>query len=110
MVIVGGLALLFLFISLLFLCVGSYPRMKAPSRSLLYFGTVGKMTLDEYRGRFLAQDPREYLEDLLQQCHRNCQIVRVKFWSLQYAYGWLVAAVVPWAFAIYLFKTPPVPQ
>jgi len=93
--------------SLLFICLGSYPQTKGPSKSLLYFGSIAKNSFKKYQEAFLKQSAEEHLNDLLEQCHRNSEILDRKFWSLKWAYRMLFIGVLPWAITIYLFKSIP---
>jgi hypothetical protein len=84
----------------LFLFIGAYPRLKAPADSLLFFGTISKKKADEYKKAFESQTEQEYLDDLLIQCHRNSEILDVKFRYLKLAFQLIVIAIIPWSLAL----------
>ncbi len=90
--------------SLLFVYLANYPRLKGPGESLTFFAAIAKKTFREYQKSFLALNSSDYLSDLLEQCHRNAEIVDRKFWALRWAYRALFFAVVPWVVSVYLFK------
>ena len=52
----------------------SFPRLKAPNVSLLFFGTISAYSREEYSEKFEALDAAEYLRDVLAQVHRNAEI------------------------------------
>jgi hypothetical protein len=91
--------------SLFFVYLGSYPQTKAPSKSLLYFGSMARNTFTEYQQTFLNQSAEDYLNDLLEQGHRNSEILDRKFKMLKWAYRMLFIGVLPWATTVYLFKS-----
>ena len=90
--------------SLAFIIMGIYPRTKGPSKTLLYFDSISKYSLIEYKQRFTEITIDKYLNDLLEQCHRNSEIVSKKFKRLKVAFLFLIIGVLPWAIAIYLFN------
>lgn len=104
MILTATSSLILLFLSLLFIYLGSYPRTKGPNKSLLYFGSICKNSYREYQEEFLRQDSKEYLNDLLEQCHRNSEILNKKFQTLKWAHRFLFVGVPLWVATIYLFK------
>lgn len=105
MIVFALLFIIFLTASLLFVYLGNYPRLKGPSDSLFYFGAVCNLKLDQYQQEFSKRSPEEHLKDLLEQCHRNSEILNQKFTYLKWAYRTLFVGVIPWAITIYLFRT-----
>lgn len=93
-----------LLLSLLYVYFGIYPRTKGPQDSLIYFGSIVKKSVDEYKQAFSGQNDDGYLTDLLEQCHRNSEILDQKFDCLKKAYRLLLISVLPWALALYFFK------
>jgi hypothetical protein len=89
------------------LFVANIPRTKGPegSSSLLFFGGIAERGLDEYRNAFTRQTQDEYLLDLLSQCHRNAEIVSIKFRCLISAYRILVPLLGFWALSLYLLRS-----
>lgn len=95
--------------SLLFVYLGNYPRLKGPNNSLFYFGSICKQEVNKYVKDFSKRTPAEHLRDLLEQCHRNSEILNQKFSYLGKAYKVLFIGVIFWAITIYLFRSiPPV--
>ncbi len=104
MVVSAGLAVLLLGAGFAFIYWTNYPRTKGPSKSLLYFGAISKSTLNEYCSACLSRNANEHLNDLLEQCHRNAEIVDTKFRGLKFSFRSILAALIPWAIALYFFK------
>lgn len=98
------ISFLLLGLSLLFIYLGSYPRTTGPKMSLLFWGCIGKCNFSEYKDSFLKQSDEEYLNDLLEQCHRNSEIIDEKFTNLKKAYHMLFVGLLPWTITIYLFR------
>lgn len=97
-------------LSLFFIFLSSYPRTKAPSRSLIFFGTISEFSFNDYKKIFCERNNKDYLNDLLEQCHRNAEIISTKFKNLKLAYCMLLIGIIPWAITIFLFKIGTVPQ
>lgn len=95
--------------SLVFIYRGTYPRTKGPGGSLVYFGSIAGEDLEDLKKRFRACGADDHLDDVLGQVHRNSEILERKFAELQRAYRCLLAAVIPWAIALYLFGVVPPP-
>jgi hypothetical protein len=87
-----------------FIYYAAYPRTKGPAKSLVFFGSIAKNTFSEYRQQFISLTPDRYLEDILEQCHRNSEIIDAKFVHLKRAYICTLLALLPWGLTIYLFK------
>ena len=107
--VVAALAAALLVASLVFIYRGTYPRTKGPGGSLVHFGSVAGEDLEEFKARFRACDARGHLDDVLGQVHRNAEILDHKFAELRRAYRCLLAAVIPWAIALYLLGVVPPP-
>jgi len=112
LMITVALSALLLVASFLCLFLGNYPQTKGPEpqtkgpkRSLLYFKSIAGRTSKEYEREFMNQTETEYLQDVLQQCHRNAEIVNLKFRYLKWAYGMLFFALPLWVIAIYLAQS-----
>jgi hypothetical protein len=97
-----------LFLLLEFACIfnANIPRTRGPTgpRSLLFFETIAETGVDEYRKAFTSQTQDEYLADLTRQCHRNAQIVSMKFQSLTWAYRLLIPVLFFWAMSLYFLR------
>ena len=93
--------------SLFFVYLSNYPQLKGPNTSLLYFGSIAKRDIEEYKQEFIKQKPEEQLDDVLGQCHRNAEILHKKFFYHKWSYRILIFSVIPWAITIYLFRSIP---
>ena len=100
--IVSFFAIGLLGLGFVFIFAGSYPRLKAPEDSILFFQTSAKKKLEDYRDAFVNQTNEKYLEDLVGQCHRNSEILTVKFRYLSWSFRFIIVAIIPWAIALYL--------
>jgi len=109
MILFAFSSIILLLLSLLFVYLGNYPRLKGPSESLFYFGSICKKCLIQYQQGFSKRSKEECLNDLLEQCHRNSEIINQKFNYLKWAYLLLLLSVIPWVITIYLFRTITVP-
>ncbi len=107
--VVASASIALLVASLIFIYRGTYPRTKGPGGSLVYFGSIADEDLGDLKERFRACGAEDHLDDLLEQIHRNSEILNRKFTDLQRAYRCLLAAVIPWAIALYLFGVVPPP-
>lgn len=106
-IVVATLAAALLVASLIFVYRGTYPRIKGPGGSLIHFGSVAGEGLGDFKARFRACDASGHLDDVLGQVHRNAEILDRKFAELQRAYRCLLAAMIPWAIALYLLGVVP---
>jgi hypothetical protein len=88
----------------LFIYFASYPQTKGPTKSLLFFGSIAKNSFNEYQQCFSSRTAQEHLADLMEQCHRNSEILDKKFRNLKRAYRTMMGAFVPWAFTLLIFK------
>ncbi len=108
-IVVAALAAALLVASLVFVYRGTYPRTKGPGRSLVHFGSVAGDSREDFKARFRVCDAHGHLDDVLGQVHRNSEILDRKFAELKRAYRYLLAAVIPWAIALYLLGVVPPP-
>ncbi|WP_047865489.1 Pycsar system effector family protein [Rubrobacter aplysinae] len=108
-IILAVVSVLLLVASLIFIYRGTYPRTRGPGASLIYFGSIAGEELANFRQRFRGCDADDHLDDVLEQVHRNSEILDSKFKELQRAYRCLLAAILPWASALYLFGVFPPP-
>jgi uncharacterized membrane protein len=108
LIITSGVSVGLLFLCLFFLYLGNYPRLRGPSNSLFYFGSICKNCKNQYKEKFSKQTKEECLADILEQCHRNSEIITEKFKYLKGAFVSLLLSVIPWLITIYLFRVIPV--
>ena len=88
----------------------NYPQTRGSQTSLNFFGGIAARTFREYQEAFLKHSATDHLNDTLEQCHRNAEIVKAKFEALKLAYRFLLASMPPWVAVIFLFKTIPNPH
>lgn len=91
-------------LSLIFVYFSQRPIVLAPNKSLLFFGTIGKMTFSDFSTKFRNYTEENYFEDLLHQIHINSQILNKKFSNLKHALFCIALSIIPWGIAIYLSK------
>lgn len=102
--IIFGLSGALLFASLIVIYFSQYPKTKSKNDSLLFFGTIAILKLEEFKKRFKQMNEEEYLDDLLSQIHVNAEILNKKFLNLKASLILLLFATAPWIYAIYLSK------
>ena len=90
--------------SLFFVYAANYPRVKGSSTSLNFFGGISSKTFREYAKAFMDASAGDHLSDVLEQCHRNAEIISQKFSALKWAYRALLVGVVPWILCLYYFR------
>lgn len=97
-------SLLILLLSLLFICLSQFPKVKSPNSSLLFFGTIVCRSFKDFSKEFKELNDKAYLDDLLHQIYINAKILKQKFDYLKTSLVLLLAAVIPWLLTIYIFK------
>src|SRR5205085_11720781 len=102
--IIFGLAAAFLMTSLAFIYLTHFPSTESPNNSILYFGTIAKMSNENFKIKFKTISEEDYLDDMLTQIHRISGILERKFYRLKTSLICLFLAVVPWLLAIYFSK------
>ena len=105
MALCAGVSIFLLLLTLLLVYLGNFPRLKGPSDSLFYFGSICKKCTDQYRVAVSKRTKEESLIDILEQCHRNSEILNIKFKYLKRAFLSLLISVIPWVITIYLFRS-----
>ncbi len=96
--LLAGIALLY---------IGGIPRTRSRNASLYYFGSIAAREFRDFERSFVSQSAEERLGDLLSQCHRNSAILNRKFNCLKWSNRLLLAAAIPWAISVYLFRSAP---
>lgn len=99
--VVSSIAVVLLLSSLLMSSLVYFPRTKGPKDSLIFFGGITNMDKDNYETAINALTDEEYIADLINQCHRNAEIVSAKYTWLKRALISLYLCALPWALAIY---------
>jgi hypothetical protein len=85
--------------------VVNYPQTKGPATSLNFFGGISRRSFREYSEAFMKCSTADHLSDVLEQCHRNAEIVSRKFSALKWAYRMLLVGVLPWVACLWYFRT-----
>lgn len=97
-----SIAALILGISLISLALAMFPRTKGPQRSVIYFVGIRSRTSDSYHTTINELTDTKYLDDLIEQSHRNAEIAHVKFRYVRFAMISWFFSIVPWSLALYL--------
>jgi hypothetical protein len=100
----AAITALFPIASLSCVYVVNYPQTKGPAKSLNFFGGIAKRSFREYNDEFMKLSASDHLSDVLEQCHRNAEIVNRKFSALKLAYRALLIGVIPWMACLYYFR------
>lgn len=87
-------------LALVFVAASSFPRTKGPANSLIYFGGVAKISVEQFVDRINQLDQPSYILDLQHQCHRNAEIAAAKYRWIQRSKLALYGSVLPWLLAI----------
>lgn len=103
--LLATLGTLFQIASLCFVYFVNYPQTKGPATSLNFFGGIANRSFREYNDAFMKLSASDHLSDVLEQCHRNAEIVSRKFSALKWAYRTLLIGVIPWMVCLYCFRT-----
>jgi len=92
--------------SLVYCALATFPQTNGPSGSLIFFGGIANRSAEQYRVDVARLTRDAHIADLTAQCHRNAQIVALKYRRVRFAAAWLFIGIVPWVFAIYfLYKS-----
>ena len=97
-----GFFILTVGISILGTAFTIFPRLKGPTDSLLYFGSIAKLEKKNYIELFKTRTPTVYLDDLLAQCHINAKILDRKFKVFRISLTISMVAVIFWSLSLYL--------
>ncbi len=76
------------------------PRTEGPPTSFVFFGKIVKDSRADYVDSFKRADNTAFLNDCLEQIHRNAEIACDKFRWVRNAMMWSFVAVLPWVAAI----------
>ena len=100
--LIGALlvALLYLssFISILCFMLSIIARVNNPSNapSVFFFGSIGNMTLENYKSAVKDMDEKEMIDDLEEQIHTNSKICSLKAKWYNKGIKFLLATVILW--------------
>ncbi len=79
-----------------------FPRLKGPTESLIYFGSIAKLEKKKFRDLFKMRTTTEFLDDLLAQCHINAKILDFKFKVFRISLIFTMVAIIFWSLSLYL--------
>lgn len=97
-----GVGCFTLALSLTLCAVATFPRIKGPQNSLVYFEGIAARTPAEYARAVESRSSRDYLADLTAQCHRNAEIAATKYRNVQRSILCLLVGIGPWLAALFV--------
>lgn len=97
-----GTAFLAISYGLILVYLSQYPKTESQNSSLIYFGTIAPLKINNYKEKFLEVSENEYLDDLLSQVYINSIILSKKFDNLKSSLRLLAISIPPWLYAVYL--------
>lgn len=93
---------LMLIVSVIFLVLVAFPRLRGPENSLIYFGGIAAYKQQEYVDKILKGSNKEFLADFAKQCHRNGEIAKIKYNLVSKSVICTVVALPTWLISIWL--------
>lgn len=101
----AAIPVLLLVMSLIHGYFGLFPRLKGPSRSVVFFGRIAGMKAAEYIATWRNTSDDNLEREVLEQVWRNATILAEKFRRLKTAFLYTAVSVIPWAvsFAVLLW-------
>ncbi len=99
--IVSSFAVFFLVFSIIFAAIASFPRTTGPKGSLIYFGGIVTLDLEQFTSAVDSLTRDEYVSDLIKQCHRNAQIAERKYAWVQRSMACLFISSGPWVISLF---------
>ena len=99
--IASSYAVIFLVLSIIFAAIASFPRTTGPKASLIYFGGIAALDLEQFSSATNSLTRDDYISDLIKQCHRNAQIAQRKYAWVQRSMACLFISSCPWAISLF---------
>ena len=99
--IVSSFAVFFLVLSIVFAAIASFPRTTGPKGSLIFFGGIAALDLEQFSSATNCLTRDEYVSDLIKQCHRNAQIAQRKYAWVQRSMACLFVSSGPWVISLF---------
>lgn len=99
----AAFAIFFLSMSIVFCACASFPRTDGTKGSLVFFGGIVSRDAAQFQAAIKAAQKGDLQDDLIDQCHINAQIASTKFTWIKRGMASMLAAMLPWAFAVYQF-------
>ena len=91
-----------LVLSLFFIAFASFPRTTGPEGSNIFFGAIASKELSDFKVQILKQTEEEYIEDLIDQCHRNAQIADRKYFWVKKSIICIFLSMPFWTVSVFL--------
>lgn len=101
-VIFTALCLSLIVLSVVFLSLAMFPRLKGPTYSNIFFGGITKRAELLYLQEMKTLTSEKYAEDLITQAYRNAEIAQSKYQHVKRAFITSFLSVPFWLVAIYL--------
>lgn len=96
----SGIALICPIVALCLAAKSVSPQLSGPAESLLYFGRISEKDRQVYVEEFERASESDLLTDVLDQTHRNAEIVRSKYLHIRRAINWSFIGIFPWCVAV----------
>lgn len=78
----------------LFMAIIARVKNDSGKKSMLFFGTISTMSLNDYKAKVLNMDERDIIKDLLEQVHTNSKICSLKIKKYNQGIIFLIIATV----------------
>lgn len=98
--IISFLAAAALIVSIVCLACASFPRLKGPKGSIVYFGGAITRAESDYIKCLSAGVTVELIEDIARQAYRNAEIAAEKFKAVKWAMILLFASIPLWLVSV----------
>ena len=88
--------------SIVSLALATFPRLKGPKGSLIYFGGIVTKSADAYVQEMLNATNENLEKDVLLQAHRNAEIAQEKYNCVKWAMVQVFVSFPFWLLSIFL--------
>lgn len=68
----------------------------AEHKGIIYFGDISELTIDDYIQKMSTYNDDQVEYDALVQVWRNCEILKLKYERVKYAFQSTALAIAPW--------------
>lgn len=100
--IFSSLTLIPIVLSIIFLALSMFPRLRGPKGSIIFFGGITQRSVESYIEEVKNVSTEKYETDLLMQAYRNAEIAETKFRFITYSFIATFISVPFWGVSIYL--------
>jgi len=101
----SSIALLGLLASITFLALATFPNLKGPRGSSVFFGGIAATEENHYVKKITQGVTNELLEDFARQCHRNAEIANIKYGHIKKSAICAFSALPFWLISIWALYT-----